>query len=107
MPAFARAALLLAGLAAAAVAAPAAGAATPAPFGHACAPQGGVRFCPTTDLAARVPSFDGTPLDVDVTLPATGDGPFPTILLLHGLGGNKTNFEGGPDPLYNSVRFAQ
>ncbi|HEU4976627.1 MAG TPA: CocE/NonD family hydrolase [Baekduia sp.] len=88
---------------------PAAGAqAAPTPFGHPCAPaDGGVRFCPTADLASRVPSFDGTPLDVDVTLPAQGDGPFPTILLLHGLGGTKTSFEGGGEPGYNTTFFAQ
>ena len=68
MSALTPAALLVAAVAALAVAAPAAGAA-PTPFGHACTPQDGVRFCPTTDLASRVPSFDGTPLDVDVTLP--------------------------------------
>src|SRR6201991_1202859 len=87
---------LLAGAAAALLAllpAASASAADPAPFGHACAPQNGVRFCPTTDLASRPKSFDGTPLDVDVTLPPTGDGPFPTILLLHGLGQTKTAFE--------------
>jgi pimeloyl-ACP methyl ester carboxylesterase len=64
-----------------------------APFGHSCTLENGVRFCPTTDLASRPHSFDGTPIDVDVTLPATGSGPFPTILLLHGLGQNKTAFE--------------
>jgi len=84
-----------------------AAAADPTPFGHACAPQNGVRFCPTTDLASRPTSFDGTPLDVDVTLPATGDGPFPTILLLHGLGGSKTAFESTSDKAYNSWFFAQ
>jgi dienelactone hydrolase len=41
-----------------------------------------------------VRSFDGVPLDVDVTLPPTGDGPFPAILLLHGQGGTKTSFQG-------------
>jgi pimeloyl-ACP methyl ester carboxylesterase len=89
-------------------------AATLAPFGHACTPQNGVRFCPTSDLASRPTSFDGTPIDVDVTLPATGDGPFPTILLLHGLGGDKTAFElpGGASSTvdgahYNNVFFAQ
>ena len=45
-------------------------AAPPNPFGHACAPQNGVLFCPTATDAQRVPSFDGVPLDVDVTLPA-------------------------------------
>jgi fermentation-respiration switch protein FrsA (DUF1100 family) len=99
---------LLAGVVAALLAAAPAAHAEPAPFGHACAPQDGVRFCPTADLAGRVPSFDGTPLDVDVTLPATGDGPFPTILLLHGLGGTKTSFEGtNGEKAYNNIYFAQ
>ena len=86
-----------------------ASAAPPNPFGHACTPQDGVLFCPTTDLAGRVPSWDGTPIDVDVTLPATGDGPFPTIVLHHGLGGTKTTFEapGASDPLYTNVEFAK
>jgi len=65
----------------------------PAPFGHSCTAQNGVRFCPTATLAQRVPSFDGVPLDVDVTLPASGNGPFPTIVMLHGWGSNKTEFE--------------
>src|SRR4051795_1830425 len=80
-------------------------AAAPAPFGHACTPQNDVRFCPTSDLATRPTSFDGTPIDVDVTLPATGDGPFPTILLMHGLGNDKTSFEGTGD--YTNPAFAQ
>ncbi|OHV63310.1 hypothetical protein BCD48_04885 [Pseudofrankia sp. BMG5.36] len=63
------------------------------PFGHSCADQNGVRFCATTGIDQRVASWDGTPLDVDVTLPATGSGPFPTIVLLHGLGEDKTAFE--------------
>src|SRR3954449_6725022 len=70
-----------------------AAAAPPAPFGHACAPKDGVRFCPTATLANRVASFDGVPLDVDVTLPPTGDGPFPTIVMLHGYGGSKADYE--------------
>jgi hypothetical protein len=71
-----------------------ASAAPPAPFGHACTAQNGVRFCPATALTDRVASFDGVPLDVDVTLPATGDGPFPTIVMLHGYGGDKTKLRG-------------
>ena len=70
-----------------------ASAAAPKPFGHACQAQDGVRFCPTTDLAHRVPTWDGVPLDVDVTLPTQGTGPFPTIVMLHGWGGSKTDFE--------------
>ncbi|MCW2984555.1 MAG: X-Pro dipeptidyl-peptidase domain protein [Conexibacter sp.] len=85
-----------------------ASAADPTPFGHACTPQNGVRFCPTSDLASRPASFDGTPLDVDVTLPATGTGPFPTILLLHGLGGDKTSFEStSGEKGYTNWFFAQ
>jgi len=79
------------------------------PFGHACAPQAGVRFCPTVDVADRVPSFDGTPIDVDVTMPAHGKGPFPAIVMIHGWGTDKTQFEattatpGG----YDNVSFAK
>jgi pimeloyl-ACP methyl ester carboxylesterase len=94
---------------------PASAAAAPAnPFGHACAPQNGVLFCPTANDAQRVASWDGVPLDVDVTLPASGDGPFPTIVMMHGWGGSKTNFEsdspdggGGTGWHYNNTYFAQ
>jgi predicted acyl esterase len=85
-----------------------------APFGHQCTAQNGVRFCPTTTLAQRVPTFDGVPLDVDVTLPPTGAGPFPTIVMLHGWGGSKTDFEttnGNADGNvlyhYNNIYYAQ
>jgi len=72
-----------------------AAAAPPTPFGHSCEPRNGVLFCPTTTLADRVPSFDGTPLDVDVTLPADAQAgqPLPTIAMLHGYGGSKKDFE--------------
>lgn len=80
-----------------------------------------MRFCPTADLASRVPSWDGVPLDVDVTLPQKGNGPFPTIVMLHGFGGSKTDFEtssaAGPAPdaagngstiyRYNNVFYAR
>lgn len=82
-------------------AAPSAAQADPAPFGHPCTTRSdGTRFCPTTDAGAGrtvdgVPSFDGVPLDVDVTLPPAtdGNGPFPTIVMLHGWGSDKTDFE--------------
>jgi hypothetical protein len=87
-----------------------ANAAPPAPFGHACTPQSGVLFCPAATLDQRVASWDGVPIDVDVTLPETGDGPFPTIVMVHGLGQTKTKFE-STDPNnpyhYNNTYFAQ
>ena len=92
----------------------AAGAAPPLkPFGHVCKDENAVRFCDTQNDAKRVRSFDGVPIDVDVTLPATGDGPFPTLVLMHGYGGDKTNFESAsPDPAgagfhYNNNYFAR
>jgi len=68
---------------------PASASAAPTPFGHPCVPQNGVRMC----AGDRVATFDGVPLDADVTLPPTGDGPFPTIVMLHGYGGDKTSYE--------------
>ena len=83
-------------------------AAPPNPFGHACVPQDGVLFCPTAGDPQRVPSFDGVPLDVDVTLPPAGDGPFPTLVMMHGYGGNKGAFESNSTAgTYNNVFFAQ
>src|SRR4051794_40476350 len=70
-----------------------ASAAPPNPFGHACTAQNGTLFCPSATLDDRVPTWDGVPIDVDVTLPETGDGPFPTIVMVHGLGQSKTAFE--------------
>jgi predicted acyl esterase len=80
----------------------------PAPFGHSCTAQNGVRFCPTTSRAKRVHTFDGILLDVDVTLPPTGNGPFPTIVMLHGWGGSKVDFEStSPVGGYNNNFFAR
>src|SRR4051794_21823950 len=86
---------IAAGLAAcAALLVPAAAtAAPPNPFGHACNAQNAVLFCPADTLDQRVPTWDGVPIDVDVTLPESGDGPFPTIVMVHGLGQSKTTFE--------------
>ncbi|MGH9081968.1 MAG: CocE/NonD family hydrolase C-terminal non-catalytic domain-containing protein, partial [Acidimicrobiales bacterium] len=75
--------------------------AVPLPFGKlACAPRYGIRFCPgglTGGQDLRVPSFDGVPLDADVALPATGTGPFPLVVLLHGLGDSKKEYESTSD----------
>lgn len=68
------------------------------PFGVlTCTARYGVRFCPGNGTTQRIPSFDGVPLDADVTLPATGKGPFPLLVLLHGLGETKTAFESTSD----------
>lgn len=61
------------------------------PFGLTCtadAANDGVRICQGS-TATRVPSFDNTPLDVNVVLPATGDTALPLITIMHGYGGNK------------------
>jgi predicted acyl esterase len=112
--------MLLASLAAAMLVVPGVAAAKakaagePAPFGHSCKAENGVRFCPTETLAQRVPTFDGVPLDADVTLPATGAGPFPTIVMIHGWEGSKASFEstspggdGNETFDYNNVYYAQ
>ena len=63
------------------------------PLGHGCNPLPTVRFCPTASDAQRVPTWDGVPLDVDVTLPPSGEGPFPTLVMLHGFPGTKESQE--------------
>jgi dienelactone hydrolase len=54
------------------------------------APPGGTAY---TVCTGRLASFDGTPLDTDLTLPATGTQPRPLIVMLHGWGDSKTQFE--------------
>jgi len=72
-----RAVVVVVSLAAALALAPtASAAAAPRPFGLTCTAQHGVRFCPNGGLNQRVATFDGVPLDVDVTLPARGNGHF-------------------------------
>lgn len=56
------------------------------PLGLSCTEQEGVRFC----QGAKVKTFDGVPLDVDVALPATGDANLPLVVQLHGWGGKKS-----------------
>jgi hypothetical protein len=49
-----------------------------------CVETQGVQLC-AGDVATRVESFDGVPLDVSVTLPpAAMNGPFPLVIDLHG-----------------------
>jgi predicted acyl esterase len=71
--------------------APAASAATPiTTYLNACPTYpGDVRTC-----SGQVPSFDGSPLDVDVTLPSNGGGAkHPLIVMLHGFGNSKHEWE--------------
>lgn len=53
----------------------------------------GVRFCGSTSPRSTTPTFDGVPIDVNVAFPpapASGpDGPYPLIMILHGLGQDK------------------
>ena len=59
--------------------------------------------CPrydSLDLHGAVPSFDGTPLDADLTLPAgkaPGGGAHPLIVLLHGFSGDKHDWQSSND----------
>lgn len=55
----------------------------------ACVPADGVRFCEGRS-ATRVRTWDGVPLDVNVTLPAGGHGGFPLILQMGGWPGGKS-----------------
>jgi predicted acyl esterase len=55
-----------------------------------CGERDGVQFC-EGGLASRIETFDGVPLDVNLTLPPAGmDGPFPLIIDLHGWSLGKT-----------------
>jgi X-Pro dipeptidyl-peptidase-like protein len=90
---FACAAVLLAG--AAGLTAPArVGAAVTCPSGLTesahVTPDGGV---PYTVCSGLVPSFDGAPLDSDVTIPDSATGALPLMVMLHGWGNSKTDFE--------------
>jgi hypothetical protein len=77
------------------------------PFGKlTCVPREGTRFCEGS-VATRVPSFDGVPLDVNVTLPASGDGPWPLIIGFHGFGSHKRGFEDAPPDHEGPKRLAQ
>jgi hypothetical protein len=92
-----RVATLVASIATLLAVAPAANAAPPdlkALFGD-CPAYGddATRVC-----SGQVPSWDGSSLDVDLTLPAQGtSGPHPLIVMLHGFGNNKHEWESTTD----------
>jgi pimeloyl-ACP methyl ester carboxylesterase len=71
----------------------------PAEFTRSCPTEspeggsyGGVRIC-----SGSVPSFDGAKMDVDLTQPAAGGGRRPLIIMLHGFGGDKHDWESTND----------
>src|ERR1041384_658388 len=77
-------------------------AAAPLPF-PTCALYGGVRVC-----SSEVPSFDGTPLDVDLSFPTTAPGStgrYPLIVLLHGFGNDKHEWESTNDAADNGDKW--
>lgn len=80
---------------------PSSGAARPRPDGGpACPPSlspsapvnppGGAPF---TVCTGKLPSFDGTPIDTDVSIPEGPSAPRPLVVMLHGWGDSKTQFE--------------
>jgi predicted acyl esterase len=56
--------------------------------------EDGSRFCGGPDT--RVPTFDGVPIDVNVSLPPApgkgADGPYPLVMVFHGYGGSELSF---------------
>ena len=64
------------------------------PFGKlVCAEKDGARNCPGTE-ATRIATFDGEGLiDVNVALPASGDTGLPLIVMHHGYGGSKYEYD--------------
>lgn len=71
----------------------------------------GTRFCQGS-IATRIPSFDGVPIDVNVSLPkhtaGKRDGGYPLVMLLHGYGGKKQGFDEPPSPWISTAhQFAK
>src|SRR5438045_3714045 len=94
-------ALLLAVLPAATPLAAAPAAATALPANATCGTYGGVHVC-----TAQVPSFDGTPLDVDLSFPSPGSGSsHPLMVLLHGFGNDKHEWESTTDAADNGDKW--
>ena len=70
------------------------GAAVSCPLGLAASahvtPAGGAAFTVCSGLVA---SFDGVPLDADVSIPDTAAGALPLMVMMHGWGNSKTEWE--------------
>src|SRR5205807_3082165 len=67
---------------------------------NACPAYGDLRIC-----SGEVPSFDGTLLDVDLTLPATSGDRHPLMIMLHGFGNNKHEWESVNDVADNADKW--
>jgi pimeloyl-ACP methyl ester carboxylesterase len=83
------------------------------PLGLTCAEQTSSDGVHYRMCSGEVPSFDGTGLDVDLTLPGSGPAPYPTVLLTHGWSNDKHEWEstskdgdGGDKYHWNNVWFA-
>src|SRR4051794_5813702 len=63
------------------------------PLGLTCAAQTSSDGVGYTLCSGEVPSFDGTGLDVDLTLPAGQAAPYPTSPMMHGEGNNNDEGE--------------
>jgi acetyl xylan esterase AXE1 len=71
-------------------------------LGIPCTAVGDQRQCGNTAPRSTSPSWDTTPIDVNIAFPdaSAGDGPFPLIIEGHGYGGSKFSFS-------NMERFTQ
>src|SRR4051812_6067838 len=70
----------------------AASAAAPLTFSEGCGDFGGVHVC-----SGEAPSFDGSPLDFDLTFPTTGGSRHPLVVMLNGFGNDKHEWESTTD----------
>jgi acetyl esterase/lipase len=61
-------------------------------LGLTCVPVTSADGVQYTRCDGEIPSFDNVGLDTTLSIPVTGKAPLPTILMLHGWSGDKTNW---------------
>jgi len=66
-----------------------------ASLGLSCVPASSTDGVAYTECSGEIASFDGVGIDTDLSIPNGATGSLPTILMLHGWGGDKTNWESG------------
>jgi hypothetical protein len=76
------------------------GASTTVPGFNDCPAYGDLHIC-----SGEVPSFDGTLLDTDLTLPMTAGDLHPLAIMLHGFGNNKHEWESVDDQGDNADKW--